>query len=86
MLQVEKIILFQKVELGTTLRNISLQLAKLKFVVWQVEHAVVIRATCSTSNATMLYDNLNNNMLPVLRGLYLHFQQYLSNEDITSGA
>ena len=55
--------LLQKVELGSTLRNILLQLATLKFVAWQVEHAVVIRETFrSTCNATMLRDKLNENV------------------------
>ena len=55
--------MLKKVELGSTLRNILLQLATLKFVAWHVEHAVVIRATtCSTCNATMLRDKLNENV------------------------
>ena len=37
--------LLQKVELGSTLRNILLKLATLTFVAWQVEHAVVMGAT-----------------------------------------
>ena len=62
-LQVEKRLL-QKGELGSTLCNMLLQLATLKFVAWQVEHAVVIRATKtrSTCNATMLLLNLNENV------------------------
>ena len=62
-LQVEQISVLQKVELGSTLRNILLQLATLKFVAWQVEHAVVIRATTgSTCSATILRDKLNENV------------------------
>ena len=35
----------------------------LKFVAWQVEHAVVIQATTrSTCNATMLHDKLNGSV------------------------
>ena len=55
-LQVEKKLLL-KIELGSTLCNILLQLATLKFVAWQVdhEHVVVIWETiCSTCSATML--------------------------------
>ena len=65
-----------KVELGSTLRNILLQLATLKFVAWQVEHGAVIRATtCSTFNAaTMLCYKLNENVsriiLPLIRKSY----------------
>ena len=60
-LQVEKKKkMLQKVELGSTLRNILLRLVTLKFVAWQVEHAVVIRATTrSTCNATMLRHKFN---------------------------
>ncbi len=47
--------LLQKVELGSTLCNMLLQFAALKFVASQVERAVEIRATTrSTGNATML--------------------------------
>ena len=43
--------LLQKVELGSTLCNMLLQLATLKFVARQVEHAVVVRITTrSTCN------------------------------------
>ena len=39
------------------------QLATLKFVAWQVEHGLVIRATTrSTCNATVLRDKLNENV------------------------
>ena len=52
-----------ELELGSTLCNILLQLATLKFVAWKVEHAVVIRATTlSTCNATMLRHKLNENV------------------------
>ena len=57
--------MLQKVELGFTLRNILLQLATLKFVAWQVEHGVMIRATArarSTCNATLLRDKLKGNV------------------------
>ena len=55
--------MLQKVELGSNLRNVLLQLATLKFVAWQVEHAVVIRAiTRSTCNATMFRDKLNEHV------------------------
>ena len=55
--------MLQKVELGFTLRNILLQLATLKFVAWQVEHGVVIRATArSNCNARMFRDKLKENI------------------------
>ena len=65
-LQVEKKLL-QKVELLSTLCNILSQFAIMEFVAWQVEHAVVIRATIrattrSTCNATMLRHKLNENV------------------------
>ena len=45
----------------SNLYNILLQLATLKFVAIQVEHAVVILATTrSNCNATMSWDKLNN--------------------------
>ena len=52
-----------KVEPSSTFyNNLFFQLATLKFVARQVEHAVVIWATtCSTCNATMLRDKLNKN-------------------------
>ena len=54
--------LLLKVELGSTLCNMLLQLATPKFVARQAEHAAVIRAkTCSTCNVTMLRDKLNKN-------------------------
>ena len=60
--------LLQKVELGSTLCNMLLQLATPKFVMRQVEHAVVIRATTrSTCNATMLRDKLNKNVAGITR-------------------
>ena len=53
LLQVYKML--QKVELGSTLCNMLVQLATLKFVAREVEHAVVTRATTrSNCNATML--------------------------------
>ena len=55
--------LLKKVELGSTLCNVLLQRARLKFVAWQVEHVVVIRATTRlTYNATMLHHKLNENV------------------------
>ena len=72
--------LLQKVELGSTLRNILLKLATLKFVAWQVELAVVIAArTRSTCNATVLRDKLNENVritwpYPTLSSLYYLLQ------------
>ena len=56
--------LLQKVELGSTLRNILLQFATLKFVALQVEHGVVTsnNSTRSPCNATMLRDKLNENV------------------------
>ena len=55
--------LLQKVELGSLLRNVLLQLSTLKFVAWKVEHAVVIRATTrSTCNVSMLRRKLNENV------------------------
>ena len=55
--------MLQKVELGSTLCNMLVQLATLKFVARQVEHVVVIQATTrSTCNATMLRDKLNKNV------------------------
>ena len=55
--------MLKKVELGSPLRKILLQLATLKFVAWQVEHAVVIRATTrSTCNVKMLRAKLNENV------------------------
>ena len=62
--------LLQQVKLGSTLRNILLQLATLKFVAWQVEHAssntgnnafqLAMQQCCATSWTKML---------PVLLGL-----------------
>ena len=49
--------MLQKVELGSTLRNILLQLATLKFVAWQVE-----RLALRGNNKTMLRDKLNENV------------------------
>ena len=52
-----------KVDPSSTFCNKFFQLATLKFVALQVEHAVVIQAeTRSTCNATMLHDKLNENV------------------------
>ena len=49
-----------------------LQLATLKLVAWQVEHAVIIRATTrSTCNATMLRDKLNENITSLINITWL---------------
>ena len=51
-----------KVDPSSRVCNKLFQLATLKFVAWQVEHAVVILATTLTSltcNATMLCDKFN---------------------------
>ena len=62
--------MLHKVEPSSTFCNNFFQLATLKFVVRQVEHAVVIRTTTrSTCNVTMLRDKLKK-VLPVLPGLY----------------
>ena len=55
--------MLRKVDPSSTLRNNFFQLATLKFVAWQVEHAVVIRATTrSNCNATVLRHKLNENV------------------------
>ena len=62
--------MLRKVDPNCTFCNIFFQLATLKFVVWKVEHAVVIRGITSlTCNATLLCVKLNENQLPVLLGL-----------------
>ena len=64
--------MLQKVELGSTLCNMLLQLATRKFVARQVERKLVIRETTRLAyNATMLLDKLNKNvpMLPGLKAL-----------------
>ena len=71
MLQVENNFV-EKIEIGSTL-HILLKLATLKFVVWQVEHAVVIRVTpCSTCHATMLRHKLNENVALITWPLDFH--------------
>ena len=62
----------QKVDQTSTFCNNVFQLATLKFIAWQVQRAVVIRATtCSTCKVTMLRDKLKlKKMLPILLGLY----------------
>ena len=50
------------------------QLATVKFVARQVEHAVVIRATTrSTCSAAMLRDKLNKNVARITGPLYVLF-------------
>ena len=67
MLQVEKSCCKKYFEDSTLCKMLG-QLATLKFVARQVEHAVVIRATTrSTCNATMLRDKLQK-VLPLLPG------------------
>ena len=68
MLQVAFSSMLNKVEPGSTFCNNCFQLATLKFVARQVEHAVEIRTTTrSTCNAKMLRDKLKK-MLLVLPG------------------
>ena len=55
--------MLHKVEPSPTFCNNFFQLATMKFVTRQVEHAVEIRATTHlTCNATMLRDKLNKNV------------------------
>ena len=66
--------MLHKVEPISTLCNMLVQLATLKFVARQVEHAIVIRVTTrSTSNATMLRDKLNKNVARINGPLYVLF-------------
>ena len=52
--------MLRKVDPSSSFCNNFFQLATVKFVAWQVEHAVVIRATTlSTCNATMFHDKLD---------------------------
>ena len=57
--------MLRKVGPSSTFCNKFFQLATLKLVVWQVEHAVSVairETTRSTCNATMLRDRLNENV------------------------
>ena len=57
----------RKVDPSFTFCNKFFQLVTLKFVAWQVEHAVVIRATTpSTCNATMFRDKLKENVARII--------------------
>ena len=64
--------MLRKVDPSSTFCKQFFQLATLKFVPWQVEHAVVIRATTrSTCNAIMLRHNVERKCCPYYLALML---------------
>ena len=62
-----------KVEPSSTFCNDFFQLATLKFVARQVEHAVVIRATTRSTCNAMLRDKLNKNFARIIAIIISNF-------------